>query len=72
MQQVDEMKLNEWLEANNNNRAQFCRDLGISRAHLYRILNGENSPGPKLAEKIEKATDGQVTVMELLFPERFK
>lgn len=46
--------------------ADFSRQLKCSRDHLSRIVNGKLKPSARLAEDIEQATDGEVTVKELL------
>ena len=44
----------------------FAADIGISAAYLYQILRGERTPSYQLAQKIEKYTDGEVLVKNLL------
>lgn len=46
--------------------ADFSRQLKCSRDHLSRIVNGKLKPSERLAEDISQATDGEVTVKELL------
>lgn len=47
---------------------KFSESLGIHYMYLNQIANGIRRPSPELALKIEQATDGQVTLRELLFP----
>ncbi len=46
--------------------ADFSRRLKCSRDHLSRIVNGKLKPSARLAEDIEQATNGEVTIDELL------
>jgi len=38
-------------------------------SYLIQIRNGHRRPSPELAERIEEATGGLVTRMELLYPQ---
>lgn len=44
--------------------------LSITPIHLNAVLRGRARPSSQLALRIEKATGGAVTVMELLFPKQ--
>lgn len=61
------MKLSEWLkdgEGRRSTQAAFAEKVGLSQGRISQIArNGTNDL--KTARKIEKATDGQVTVAEL-------
>jgi hypothetical protein len=46
--------------------ADFSRQLKCSTGHLSRIVNGKLKPSQRLAEDIARATNGEVTVQELL------
>lgn len=61
------MKLEEYLKTFKIPKMQFAKKIGITRQALYNLLAGA-IPKPPLAKKIEEATEGRVTVMELLFP----
>ena len=43
--------------------------LGVTPACISQIIGGSRRPSPDLALKIEQATDGQVTRIELLYPD---
>lgn len=62
------MKLKEYLDRCKVGYAEFADLIGCSRMHLSRILGGY-APSKKLAKKIEETCQGEVTVLELLFPE---
>jgi len=63
------MKIEEFLEKENMSIAKFALNIGVHYTHILRIVNGQRRPSPELALKIEQATDGQVTRLELLYPE---
>lgn len=45
---------------------EFCKIIGCSRIHLSEILNGRRAPSHILATAIENATNGEVTVAEIM------
>jgi len=50
---------------------QFATIVGTTPKYLFQLkYNKRRRPSPNLALKIQEATGGQVTVMELLFPEK--
>jgi transcriptional regulator with XRE-family HTH domain len=61
------MKLQRWLEKAEMTQTAFCKEFGMNRQHLSRILHGRR-PGIALAKRIEEYTLGDVTAKELLFP----
>jgi len=46
--------------------AEFGRRINFSAVHLLKIIHGERRPSMKLAKIIEKETNGEVTVSELM------
>ena len=44
----------------------FSKQLGCSREHLNKVINGQRSPSKILANAIEKATNGEVKAEDLL------
>lgn len=60
------MDLREWLFRNRMSVTDFAKQLGVSRNHINRIVNGYGYPGTALAKLIEQYTQGQVTTKELL------
>jgi len=60
----------EYLFKKRITQIDFAKRLGISRGHLGQILHGAKHPSRKLAKKIEEETEGKVTAVELLFPEK--
>lgn len=61
------MKLKRWLRENKISQRKFAFDLGIHWQHLNGIVNGTRKASSKLALEIEKATNGEVTLRDLLF-----
>ncbi|MGI6432552.1 MAG: helix-turn-helix domain-containing protein [Sphaerochaetaceae bacterium] len=47
--------LHHLLKNRNYPIAQFARDTGITRTHLYRILHGDNSPTLDTLNRMSKA-----------------
>lgn len=45
---------------------QFAGDLSISNSYLYQLIRGERRPSLELAQKIERLTQGEITVAKLL------
>lgn len=63
------MKLKQYLKENKITQLEFAEKLGITRVHLnYICADTPYKPSVKLADKIEKATDGAVSFEELLRP----
>ncbi|HCG63918.1 MAG: helix-turn-helix domain-containing protein [Sphaerochaetaceae bacterium] len=52
-----EQALHQYLKANNYPIAQFARDIGIARSHLYKILHGTHSPTLHTVERMSTALD---------------
>ena len=64
------MKLKDWLDLKKLNINSFCMEHRISPSHIYRLINNGRGLGRNVATKIEVATLGAVTKMELMFPEK--
>lgn len=60
------MELKLYLVKNRLTINEFSEMLNYSRTHLSAIINGRLSPSKKLAKMIEKATNGEVSIKELL------
>ena len=60
------MKLSDYLKSHNISQTDFSKSLGVSGSHISQIRKGTKNPSTKLAKKIEQATDGKVSVIELL------
>lgn len=60
------MKLDEYLKNQSMTKTAFGAVVGVSQSHISNISWGKKQPSIKLAKKIEEATDGKVSVIELL------
>ncbi len=60
------MKLKVYLLLNNQSITSFSKTLRCSRDHLSRIINGSKKCSLRLAEDIERATNGEITAQEIL------
>lgn len=60
------MELKLYLVKNKLTVNEFSETLNYSRTHLSAIINGRLSPSKKLAKMIQKATNGEVKVEELM------
>jgi len=63
------MKLNEYLRKNNISKKEFAKRVGVARMYLHHVIAKRNTPSPNLAKKIEKATNYEVSRLELLYPD---
>lgn len=60
------MKLKLYLIANRITIIDFSNKIDCSRVYLTNVVNGKKKPGKRLAKDIEIATNGEVTVFDLL------
>lgn len=61
------MKLKEYLKG--KSRKKFAVLVGTTKSYIDLLCCGQRRPSPELALKIDQATKGQVTRMELLYPD---
>jgi transcriptional regulator with XRE-family HTH domain len=64
------MKLKSYIEWQGITQGEFAERARISEGHLSLIIHNKRRPRPGIAERISKATDGHVTELELLYPDR--
>lgn len=50
---------------------EVARSTGIDEGNLSRLERGEQGASPDVAEKLTKFYDGEVTELEILYPERY-
>ncbi len=62
----ENMNLREYLFIKRISVKEFSEALDYSRTHLSGIVHGKLKPSKRLAKAIEKATNGEVTVTEIL------
>lgn len=60
------MTLREYLFYKRIKLIEFSASINYDMSYISKIVNGNRKPGKKLAAIIEKATNGEVTVEELL------
>ena len=63
------MKLKSFLKKHGDAK-KLAQKLNIHHVYLNSIINNRRRPSPPLALRIQEATGGAVTVMELLFPDQ--
>lgn len=66
------MILKEWLEKNEMTVYRFCKNIKCSPSIIYHYFSGRNRLSPKTAEKVEKLTNGEVSLLEAIYPEKFQ
>jgi len=62
--------LENFLTQKNCSKTKFANQIGIAREFLHRIISGKSELSPKIAVKIERATNGEILARNLL-PEFF-
>jgi hypothetical protein len=60
------MKLKIWLVTNNMTLTKFCEGINHDITYISKICKGKKKPGRKLGEIIEKFTNGEVKMIDLL------
>jgi len=60
------MTLRDYLHFKKITLNEFAKKVGFNRSYLSLIKTGKLKPSMKLARMIEQATDGEVTVLELV------
>jgi transcriptional regulator with XRE-family HTH domain len=60
------MELREYLFKKRITNKEFAEKVNYDKSYIGDVANGKKKPGKKLAKAIEKATNGEVTVEELM------
>lgn len=60
------MNLREYLFRKHLKVTEFSKVIQCNRSYLNDIVNGIKKPGMRLAKEIERETNGEVTVKELM------
>ena len=60
------MDLREYLFRKRLTVTEFAKKINYGRTYVNEIVTGNRAPGRKLAEAIEKETNGDVTFNELI------
>jgi transcriptional regulator with XRE-family HTH domain len=61
------MKLKQYI-SEGHTLEKVSKKAAVSCAFLSMIANGKRRPSPEVAVRIQSATDGMVTAIELVFP----
>ena len=64
------MLIKEFLEKRKMGVSEFARIAGLKQSYISLLVHQKRRPSADLALRIEQATGGAVTIMELLFPPR--
>ena len=59
------------LQALDISPSEMAIEIGVSKQFLYAVLNGQKT-NPRIADLIEKHTDGYICRDEILYPEEFQ
>lgn len=59
------MNLREWRNSKSLDTTEAAAQLGISQPSVSRIENGEQFPSAETIEKMERLSDGEITVADL-------
>ena len=62
--------LERWLWFNRISQVTLARELNLSRQQINDWVSGRTTPGKRNAARIAQFTGGQVSELELLYPER--
>jgi transcriptional regulator with XRE-family HTH domain len=60
------MDLREYLFRKKLTVTEFAKKINYGRTYVNEIITGNRTPGRKLAEAIEKETNGEVTIKDLI------
>jgi len=63
------MRLDIYLKTNGISQRDLAEKVKITATHMNLIANRRCTPSKKVAKVIEEMTNGEVTRMELLYPE---
>ena len=66
------MELRKYLKDEKYSLDDFAKIVGCTQPHISLICSKKRRPSPDLALKIEEITAGEVTLIELLYPDREK
>lgn len=61
------MTLQEYLLIKSMSQREFAKKIGVSESYMSLLINCERRPSPQLALAIEKATEGKVNRIEMLY-----
>jgi DNA-binding transcriptional regulator YdaS (Cro superfamily) len=62
------MNLFDWKEIKNFSNNDLAEMIGVDPSYISHIKAGRRRPSPEVSKRIEEITNGDVTVLEMLFP----
>ena len=65
------MILKDWIKKENIKAYKFAKKIGMAKATIYKTLAGQQRMSSKFAVIVEKATNGEVSRTEAVWPEIF-
>lgn len=60
------MKFRQYLWARNLTIKEFALTMRYDPGYLGQVMNGKKMPGRKLSEDIESATNGEITIEDII------
>lgn len=63
------MHFKTWLQLKGIHQKDMAETIGIKPSSLSMILSGKTKPSLEIASRIEQLTNGEITRMDLLYPE---
>lgn len=60
------MKFRQYLWTRNLTIKEFALSMRYDPGYLGQVMNGKKKPGRKLSEDIEAATDGEITIDDII------
>ncbi len=63
------MTLKEYLTRTGRKQVDLASTAGVSQAHISQICKFGRRPSPDVAARISRATNGEVAVLDLLYPD---
>jgi DNA-binding transcriptional regulator YdaS (Cro superfamily) len=69
MQTGVHMHFKTWLQLKGIHQKDMALTIGIKPSSLSMILSGKTKPSLEIASLIEKITNGEITRMDLLYPD---
>lgn len=62
--------LHDWQKTNGISNRHLAETVKVHESYITHIRKGRRIPSPALALRIEQATNGAVSRMELLYPQK--
>jgi DNA-binding transcriptional regulator YdaS (Cro superfamily) len=63
------MDLKTYLQKTKTTTVVLANKVGVAQAYISHLASRKRRPSPDLALRIQEATRGEVTILELLYPD---